>query len=209
MNLYRNTKKQNIIYSEVKYLPHYLVSPNDKRSKDEIVESIIKGFKRGEKDFGVIVKSCMTMDNMQPGYSDELARLAIKYKTSLDIGCGETHFDDDKLHTAHVKAIQKGYDAKCPITIHAAESGPGKNVLIALKDYHATRIGHGYRILDHKENVEKLKGGNVHFEICPTSSFETHGWVREAGLPKWSTHPMVDMMNKYNFHVLSAPMILP
>ena len=49
--------------------------------------------------------------------------------------------------------------------MHAAESGPPSNVTEAVKVLHATRIGHGYRILEDPSVYEFAKKQNVHFEV--------------------------------------------
>ena len=38
-----------------------------------------------------------------------------------------------------------------------------------------------------------MKSKNIHFEVCPTSSYETGGWT--GGSETWSEHPLVSMLS--------------
>jgi adenosine deaminase len=74
--------------------------------------------------------------------------------------------------------------------MHAGEAGGEENVKMAVQEYGATRIGHGYRIVRDSKLMEEMRG--VHFEICPTSSVETGGWVYK--MRNWNEHPAVQMI---------------
>ena len=55
---------------------------------------------------------------------------------------------------------------------------------LAIRNHGATRIGHGYRIVDDAALMEELKEKGIHLEICPTSSRKTGDWEtfkREIG----------------------------
>lgn len=66
----------------------------------------------------------------------------------------------------------------------------------AVKDYGASRIGHGYRIVLDEGLMDEMKNRGIHFEACPTSSLETGGWDFKADVGKdWKTHPAVKMFN--------------
>ncbi len=58
--------------------------------------------------------------------------------------------------------LRRGRRAGLPLTIHAGEAGPGRNVVEAVQRYGAERIGHGVRC------TRPLPG--VHYEICLTSN---------------------------------------
>ena len=62
------------------------------------------------------------------------------------------------------------------VTIHAGEVGTISNILHAVEHYGATRIGHGYRVIEDKSIMQRMKELNIHFEVCPTSSVETGAW---------------------------------
>ncbi len=81
------------------------------------------------------------------------------------------------------------------ITIHAGEVGTTEYVERSVKDYGASRIGHGYRIAQDKRFMDEMKRLNIHFEACPTSSLETGGWAFDSEEGKnWKMHPAVIML---------------
>ena len=47
--------------------------------------------------------------------------------------------------------------------------------MLAAQEYGATRIGHGYHIVQNDEEVQKALNANIHFEVCPMSSYATEG----------------------------------
>eukprot|EP00397_Hematodinium_sp_SG-2012_P045332 GEMP01050882.1.p3 GENE.GEMP01050882.1~~GEMP01050882.1.p3 ORF type:complete len:143 (+),score=42.03 GEMP01050882.1:575-1003(+) len=74
--------------------------------------------------------------------------------------------------------------------MHAGEEGDGKNVLLAIKEYRAQRIGHGYHIVT-DEDLKDAPLPAVHFEACLTSSWGT-GAVPRAADP----HPSLLILRK-------------
>lgn len=62
-----------------------------------------------------------------------------------------------------------------PITIHAGEEkGLAPNVLTAIRDFGARRIGHGVQIAYEPEILAQVKASGVPLELCPTSNWLTH-----------------------------------
>jgi Adenosine deaminase len=91
-----------------------------------------------------------------------------------------------------------------------------RNVRLAIDEYGARRIGHGYRIVNDPELIEYCKRKKIHFEMCPTSSYETGGWdycnnhdsnssqhqvVQRP--PDWTTHPLALFDKKYGITNIS------
>lgn len=97
----------------------------------------------------------------------------------------------------HEDAFQKAKEFNLNITIHAGEVGNAEFVERAVKDYGATRIGHGYRIILDEDLMDDMKRRNIHFEACPTSSLETGGWDFKNDEEKdWKAHPVVKMLRR-------------
>eukprot|EP00921_Rhytidocystis_pertsovi_P012875 GHVQ01020911.1.p1 GENE.GHVQ01020911.1~~GHVQ01020911.1.p1 ORF type:complete len:192 (+),score=22.54 GHVQ01020911.1:451-1026(+) len=64
------------------------------------------------------------------------------------------------------------------ITIHAAEdetTGNPDNAVVAVRDLHASRIGHGIQIVKDKEAMEFIKSRKVLLEVSPYSNWITGG----------------------------------
>ena len=100
------------------------------------------------------------------------------------------------LYELHLKAFQRARELKLNVTIHAGEVGDDDSfVKMAVNDYGASRIGHGYRVVKNKTTMELMKKKNIHFEVCPTSSVETGGWNHmEIRYKDWEEHPAVTMI---------------
>lgn len=86
-----------------------------------------------------------------------------------------------------VAAFQEAYKRGIHRTVHAGESGGPKEVLRAIEDMHAERIGHGYRVMrDEQMYIENFVTQKcVHLEACPYSS------VMTGAVPlDWENHPI-------------------
>jgi adenosine deaminase len=111
----------------------------------------------------------------------------------VDIAAGEEHFDREQfpeMYQLHYDMCQRAKDLGLSITLHAGETPDGNsldNVRRAINDYGATRIGHGYRLVESVELMQEVKAKGVHLEVCPTSSVETGGWIYET--KNWKEHP--------------------
>ena len=213
---------QNVRYTEVRYSPHLLATGGslsvsfagsqpvvDARS---VVDAVTRGLRRGQEQYKVRVNQILCCITWRPDWADDVVEIANERRNDapcavvgVDVAAGEEHFDSSAfshLHEPHVKALQRAKDLGLSITMHAGEVAAGENVLSAINTYHATRIGHGYRIavaLGSNTNdsvlLDELKRRRIHFEVCPTSSVETGGWDYDETREKnWEEHPLVLMM---------------
>ena len=239
--------EQNVIYTEVRYSPHYF----SLSSPEKAIESVTRGLQRGCQKYNtIIVKQILCAINFNPEWSNEILQLAIKYRAAkddtkeceddgdggcgssfggggdcgvvgIDIASGEDHFNNnssnptDESSNGHYHMCVKAKNAGINITIHAGETpNSQQNVITAIKDYNARRIGHGYRIVNYPTILEFVKSNNVHIEVCPTSSVETGGWDRggydaddddddnnskskRKRINSWMSHP-ANMFRKYD-----------
>ena len=92
--------------------------------------------------------------------------------------------------------MQRARSLDINITVHAGEVGGHSFVQNAVNEYGASRIGHGYQVIDNKTTMELMREKNIHFEVCPTSSVETGGWDHvKRGRKDWEEHPAVAMID--------------
>mmetsp|Transcript_30168 Transcript_30168/g.77868 ORF Transcript_30168/g.77868 Transcript_30168/m.77868 type:complete len:377 (+) Transcript_30168:19-1149(+) len=188
-------KESNVIYSEVRYSPHefmeeqFKAEPPSGMARD-IVVAVSKGLDRGMKDFGIIVKQILCCINFCPQWSKDTVDTALASRdlgvVGVDLASGEHHFDIEGIHAAHKAAMEAAHVGGMPITIHAGEDGPAKNVKTAVEVYHAVRIGHGYNLLKDADLYQELKD-KIHLECCPTSSLLTKA---VSSADSWTTHPV-------------------
>lgn len=199
---------------------------------DAIVTAITRGLRKGEQTYGIQVNQILCCINWRPDWAEDVIRLAHERKidtpcavVGVDIAAGEEHFDQDRfphLYHKHYQAMQTARRLQLDITMHAGEvqvagdtSSSCRNIRQAVQVYGASRIGHGYNVVDDPKLMKELKDQNIHFEVCPTSSVETGGWsYRDNKTPpateetkkdtsptsnptltkNWKTHPCVVMM---------------
>lgn len=170
---------QNVIYTEVRYAPHLLAAAAsdipkttlpDAASVVTAITNVLQAWCKTHPDFPVNQILCC-VDGM-PDISPEVAELAIKFKgheggvVGVDVACGEFSFTtDDAKHIAafntHQAALRKAKEAGLGVTVHAGESGSGANVVRALEQYGADRIGHGYSIFSHEEALARCVACSV------------------------------------------------
>mmetsp|Transcript_2483 Transcript_2483/g.3743 ORF Transcript_2483/g.3743 Transcript_2483/m.3743 type:complete len:453 (-) Transcript_2483:185-1543(-) len=215
--------EQNVIYTEVRYSPHYLAddgamnnaSSSSSSSKangtttntgaNAVVDAITRGLRKGQDEYNITINQILCCITWRPDWADDVVQIAHERRNDgpcavvgIDIAAGEEHFDKKQfphLHEPHVSAFQRAKELNLNVTMHAAEVGSAGNVLDAMDKYNATRIGHGYRVVEDWKLMQEMKRRNVHFESCPTSSVETGGWQYDEDKGKmWEEHPSVIMM---------------
>jgi len=184
---------EGVVYAEARYAPHLLIS--DSIKPHQVVEAVNQGFQRGKVAFGVDVRSLLCCMRRMASFSPEVIQLCIRYRdqgvVGIDLAGDETIVDDDHPDDPlHIQAFKEAVKAGIGRTVHAAESGPAGNAKAAVEIMGATRIGHGYHILDRPDVYNLIKQKQIHLEICPTSSLQT-GAVK-LGPSGWPSHPLVD-----------------
>jgi adenosine deaminase len=97
--------RQNVIYSEVRYSPHFLAEGATMGGKEcvdpaPVVDAVTRGLRRGEKEFGVFVNQILCCIAWRPDWANDVVELAHKRKADvpcavvgIDIAAGEEHFD--------------------------------------------------------------------------------------------------------------------
>jgi adenosine deaminase len=208
--------EQHVIYTEVRYSPHLLaeefeigsdgkaMSSKEKRvSAEMVLGAVTAGLRRGSKKFDITVNQILCAITWRPEWAMPTLELAKKHErdfpcatVGVDIAAGEEHFDKENfpnLYQPHYEMMQAAKAANFPTTLHAGEATDlaSKNVRTAIADYGATRVGHGYRMVDSAALMKFVSDNNCHIEVCPTSSDETGGWVYKT--KDWKNHPCITM----------------
>lgn len=212
--------EQNIVYTEVRYSPFLLAESFEEEAEgnevdgEAVFEAITRGLRKGTKKFGIIVNQILSAIAFGPSWAMPTIALVQKHRNNfpcatvgIDIAAGEEHFDAENhagLHGPHLEMIEKAKELNIPITLHAGESSTNatNNVKLAVEQYGASRIGHGYRAVKEETIMAECRSRSIHFEICPTSSDETGGWEYEN--KKWNEHPCVTMRDQELSYSLSS-----
>ncbi|XP_034803506.1 adenosine deaminase isoform X6 [Gorilla gorilla gorilla] len=157
--------KEGVVYVEVRYSPHLLANSKVEPipwnqtegdlTPDEVVALVGQGLQEGERDFGVKARSILCCMRHQPNWSPEVVELCKKYQqqtvVAIDLAGDET-IPGSSLLPGHVQAYQ------------------------AVDILKTERLGHGYHTLEDQALYDRLRQENMHFEICPWSSYLTGAW---------------------------------
>uniref|UniRef100_UPI00358ED3AB adenosine deaminase isoform X2 n=1 Tax=Myxine glutinosa TaxID=7769 RepID=UPI00358ED3AB len=172
-----------------------------------VVEAVSKGLREGAAEFSVITRSILCCMRHRPAWSPEVLRLCVRHGGVLDIEhenvptnetssleqpmvVGMDLAGDESLVTVagsgHIQAFQEARRMGIHRTVHAGEAGPASVVREAVTKLKAERIGHGYHLLEDLELYHLLLQQQIHFEMCPWSSYITGAYVGD-----FNKHPLI------------------
>lgn len=182
-----------VLYFEVRYCPHLLcttesVGEDNRVSPRDVVQAVIRGLKRGERDFGVKARSILCCMRDKPGWSLEILSLCQEFSKDGIVGmdlAGDDSCEKILDMNGHVQAFKEAKRLNIHRTVHAGETAPASSVKEALDILHAERIGHGYQVVQDEELYKRVINEKIHLEVCPTSSILT-GAVK----PCFQKHPL-------------------
>ncbi|HEX6435406.1 MAG TPA: adenosine deaminase [Gemmatimonadales bacterium] len=174
--------RDNVRYLEVRYCPH--LSRTGGMTLDEVIEAELKGFERGERDFGVVCRviNC-SLRHYDPALSVEIAAHSVKYRergvVAFDLAGGES----GRPPGAHKAAFDVAARGLLGITVHAGEAAGADSVAEAVHLCHANRIGHGTRLRENTPLLEYVRDRRILIECNITSNLLTRAVARAADHP--------------------------
>nr|XP_018910206.1 PREDICTED: adenosine deaminase-like [Bemisia tabaci] len=201
-----DSKCSNVIYSEVRYSPHRLVGVGFREKYDlqgllDVTSQVIKGLKRGERDFGVRCKSILSGHSWLPELLSDLIKVCQNFRddiVGIDLVSQEYSAEAPAvplLVSLYGEAKRLGFGT----TIHAGEASGPTAIQRAVEIYGTQRVGHGYHVVKDKTIYGKCLRDQVHFECCPWSSFLTGAVPFDI-----DTHPIKQFaMDGANFSINS------
>jgi adenosine deaminase len=174
--------RDNVRYLEVRYCPH--LSRKRGMTLDQVIEAELRGFARGERDFGVIARviNC-SLRHYDPAISLEIAERSVAYRdrgvVAFDLAGGEAGRPAG-AHKAAFDVADRGY---LGITVHAGEAAGADSVADAVHHCHADRIGHGTRLYESRELQDYVRDRRILVEANITSNVQTRAVSRAAEHP--------------------------
>jgi adenosine deaminase len=186
---------QGVVYTEPRTCLH-LLTTKKKFTPEEALQAMLRGLKRGQQDFGIKTRVLLCILKMFPlEWAHEVVELAKKYRNDgvvgIDIAGGE-HVPYKDYYPCSEEAKR----SNIYVTAHAGESGPAKNVQEAIEALGATRIGHGYHLVEDPEVVKLVKEKGIHLEACPISSIYTNsGGFELKSLKKYAEYGLSFSLN--------------
>lgn len=183
--LLEDCAKENIKYIEVRFAP--LFHTEKGLCVEEIIESVLEGIKDAEKMYDI--KGNLILSFLKHMPADTIYDVVESGKKYIGKGvvavdlCGG---EKEGFSEAFVEPIKLAREYGYRVTIHAGETGIGKNVLEAVEMLGAERIGHGVAINDCKEAYDIVKNKDIVLEMCPTSNVQT------KAVDEIKNHPIYD-----------------
>ena len=181
--LIEDVNKENVIYIEVRFSP--ILHLKNGMNLEIALESVIKGLKKGEKDFGV--KSGIIIcgiRHISPEASLKLAELAVKYKDCGVVGFDLAGIEENFPAKEHRKAFYLIRNNNLNATIHAGEAYGPSSIHQAIHQCGANRIGHGTRLIENQDLMHYVNDHRIALEICLTSNWQT------SSIKSLSSHPL-------------------
>ncbi|MBN1538236.1 MAG: adenosine deaminase [Anaerolineales bacterium] len=182
----------NIKYLELRFTPAAL-SQLQGYSLTQVMDWVIEGAQQAQKEYGITTRLIASINRHEdPSLAAQVMTLACERQedgiVGLDLAGNEADFSAQPFTEIFKEAKENGLH----ITIHAGEWNTADNIIQAIDEFGAERIGHGIRVLESPLAVALARRQGIVFEVCLTSnqhsgavkSLEEHPFMRmlEAGL---------------------------
>jgi adenosine deaminase len=179
----------NLRYLEVRYCP--VLSTERGLQLDEVLDAQLRGFERGEREFGVVTRiiNC-SLRHFAPSVSIAVAECSVAYRgrgvVGFDLAGGEAGRPPG-VHREAFDIARRGY---LGLTVHAGEAAGPESIAEAIFQCNANRLGHGTRLYEDPALVEYVRDRRILIETNITSNLQTHVVARAA------EHPVRDYLDR-------------
>ena len=179
----------NVRYLELRFTPIAL-GRAEGFPLAEVMDWVIEGARQASETYGIKTSLIASVNRHEsPDIAEQVARLAAerldKGIVGLDLAGNEADFSGLPFLGVFKEARQAGLR----ITIHAGEWGPARNVMEAITQLGAERIGHGVRVLEDPAVTALARERQSVFEVCVTSNYQS------GVVPALSVHPLPRMIS--------------
>jgi len=163
---------ENVWYIEVRYAP--LLHQRKGLKLTQIVESVLKGLKEGERDFGVRWGLIICgMRSSHPKYTLQMAELCLAYKHNGVVAFDLAGAEGGNPAADHAEAFRLILQNNINVTIHAGEAYGPPSIEQALHQCGAHRLGHAVRLKEDGDLLNYCCDHRIPLEICLTSNVQT------------------------------------
>ena len=184
--------QSNVRVLELRYAPSFLLDAHPSMDADRMLDAILKGVSRAEAEFpmavgllGLLQRIKSVEDNAR--WCDWILERK-EHFVGLDLADDEVNHPARPFAPLFLKAKSEGLG----ITVHAGEpnvSGAANNILIAIDELGADRIGHGVQAIKDPNVVKRLAQNGTPLELCPWSN------VLTQAVPDVPSHPFKALMD--------------
>jgi adenosine deaminase len=178
----------NVHYMELRFTPVAL-SRAEKFPLGEVIGWVIEGARQAEQESGLHTGLIVSVNRHEsPELADEVVKLALERQKDGIVGLDLAGNEADFSAMPFARIFQDAKKAGLHITVHAGEWNGAGNVVEAIEQLGAERIGHGVRIMEDPSAVALARERGVVFEVCITSNFQS-GVVKDL-----KDHPLPRMI---------------
>ncbi|KAA9155515.1 adenosine deaminase [Microbacterium lushaniae] len=204
-----------VVYGEVRWAPEQHVAGG--LTLEEAVEAVEEGIEEGEdaaQDSGRDIRVSQLLTAMRhTDRSLEIARLAVDWRDRGVVGFDIAGPEEGFLPARHRAAFDYLAEEFFPVTVHAGEGAGLDSIRSALLDGRALRLGHGVRIAEDLEVIDRegdevrvhlgelarwVRDREIALELSPSSNLQT------GAVAAWGTgledHPF-DLLYQLGFAV--------
>lgn len=181
--LVSDVAKENVRYFEVRYAP--ILHTREGLTMEETARAVLAGLGRGERAFGVrtgLIACCMR--HVDPADNVEMVRQMAALKdegvVAIDLAGDEAAFPAE----LHLEAFNLAREIGFPVTVHAGEARGAGEMRYAIETLGAKRLGHGVRLEDDAELMERVIAEGITLDMCPVSNVQT------KAVPSLAEHPL-------------------
>jgi adenosine deaminase len=189
---FENLRKSNVSFVEIRNSVLYIALLN-KVNVDVAMAWLLEDISRASEYYNI--KAGLILTVTRGDYSlEQLRSLLNAYiklgKPDLIIGLDLAGNEDINVSSSlSYEFARAKTEFGLKITIHAGETGSFENIVIAVNNFKADRIGHGTAAIKSKPTLELLRDKDICVEVCPISNRLTNA-VGES-----ESHPVIEFIN--------------
>ena len=165
--LAEDLKTDNVIYAEIRFAS--LKHLEQGLTPEEVIDAVLEGINKVDIKTNLIL-CAMRGDTIKN--NKRVVDLTKKYLNkgvcALDLAGAEALFKTKE----YKELFEYAKSLSVPFTIHAGEADGIESIEDAIT-FGAKRLGHGVRVEENEETLQKIIDHNITLEVCPTSNINT------------------------------------
>lgn len=187
--LVSSLKEQGMLYAEIRFAPQ--LHTKNGLTQERVVQAALLGMQEalaGSFFRCKLILCCMRgADNREENLVTVRTAAAFLGRgvAALDLAGAEALYPTEEFAEVFSLARELGV----PFTIHAGEADGPESIEAALS-FGASRIGHGVRVTEKPELLERLREQRIPLEMCPSSNVQT------KAVPSLSQHPVLEFLRQ-------------
>ncbi|WP_125130115.1 adenosine deaminase [Microbacterium sp. 10M-3C3] len=176
----------NLRYREYYVNPQYFAHHAVPLSYTDVIDAVIAGLARAERDFGVGFRVVVAINRREsPESAVALVREMIAHPRPEVVGIGQDDLTpentEDPLRFAEAYALAGEHGLMRTAHVGETPSASPENVRAAIEVLGCDRIDHGYRVVDDPAVLALAQERGIGFATTPWSTTICSGWTLDEG----------------------------